>query len=153
MPQLLLPLFKIKKVSEIALEDIGSLCECITDYILEGEYQEVQMHQVLAEIHEHMDKQGGVWFLYKGKEVMGFLAGSVITSRYGEVECLVDYIFVNKEARLKGYAKKLAHIGIAWVKQQNVKKIIFATRRNAKAMCRFLPGKWAIEATVVSLCL
>lgn len=145
------PVFKIRKISEVKLEDIHALCGCIMQYILRTE-PGVRVDEILRLIQLSIN-EGAVWFLYKDGDVVGFLTCMLRLDLYGTKICVVDFLNVNEDIYAKGYAKKMATVGIAWVKQQGIKKILFGTNRCPEAMCRFLPGDWKIESTVISLCV
>lgn len=150
MLQRLLPHFKIKKITQIGLEDIPSLCDSISRYIPRAETEETPLHHVLGRMQNSL-KFGAVWFLYEGKDIVGFLVATITKDAYGRKFCLVNDLFVMSHRKYTGWARKLADIGIAWVRQTGVKKIIFLTVRNPEAMCRLLPGNWQIDSTVLKL--
>jgi GNAT superfamily N-acetyltransferase len=141
--------FKIKKITEISLQDIPSLTECVSWYMPKAEPEHAQLHHVLSRIHNAV-KKGALWFLYEGKEVVGFLTATIAQDIYDERFCLAEDLFVMNQPRFQGQARRLINIGVAWVKRTGLKKIVFLTKRNPIAMCRFLSGKWQVESTVVS---
>lgn len=149
MQQQLLPHFRIKKITEVQIEEISDLAECISKYMPKAEPSHSEIHTVLSRIHRTI-QNGVVWFLYEGKTVVGFLAISVAQDTYGERFWLAEDFFTMRGEIYLGQAKRLVDMGVAWVKRSDVKKIIFLTKRNPKAMIRFLPGKWEIDSTVIS---
>lgn len=146
----LLPHFKIKKIETIELADIPDLVECITWYMPKAEPEKSEVHDVLSRVHKGVT-EGAVWFLYEEKDIVGFLVASVHKDVYGEVFYLVDDFFVMRGDRYVGQAKRLVDIGVAWAARAGFEKIVFLTKRNPHAMLRFLPGKWEIDSTVLSL--
>jgi len=111
-----------------------------------------EVHNVLSRMHRAIEN-GAVWFLLEGKTVIGFLVASLAQDTYGEKFWLVDDFSVKRGVKYLGQAKKLADIGVSWVKRSEVHKIVFLTKRDPWAMMRFLPGKWEIDSTVISRCV
>ena len=144
--------FKIKKISEIRLEELGDVAECISKYLPKAESSFVEVHNVMARIHRSIE-DGAVWFLYEEKKVIGFLVISIAEDTYGERFWLVNDFFVSSGLKYMGQSKKLVSIGIAWVQRSSVPKVVFLTKRNPYAMLRFLGKKWEIDSTVISTCV
>lgn len=140
--------FEIKKIQAIELNEIYNLKELISQYLAEAKESGISADQIIQRIQDSLPF--GVWFIYEGKRVVGFLVASIILDTYKKQKCFVDYLFASKEIRSYQVVKDLCQTGIDWVKSLGVNEIVFVTRRDANAMCKFLPGNWSKDSTVLS---
>lgn len=143
--------FKISKISSINLLDIEQIRDLVVNYKAESFDDEVFEYQIIQKIQDSLPF--GVWFIYEGEKILGFLVCSILNDSYNNAKCFVDYLFASNEIRTSEIIKEFCQVGIDWAKSQNVNKIVFVTRRDPDAMCKFLPGNWVKDSSVLSLCV
>ena len=143
--------FKIEKIDSIRIDDFDSLSKCVDAYLIEADDRDMSASDVVRALSQ--DAKFGAWFVRINGKVEGFLSCSLTNILNGNTVCFTNFLYVTPLGRQCGAAKKMSETGIDWVKKNKVKRIMFSTRRNAKAMARFLPGNWEIDSTVISLCV
>lgn len=145
--------FNIRKVSSIEIRWVASFIRCIEEYVEASGEKDIAASEIYAHVENCAGiNDCGVWFILNGDDVLGFLVGSILKNQYGKKFAFVDYMYVRKEAHESGVAKEMAETAIAYADGMGVGKITFLTKRNPRAMCRYLPGDWKINSVLIEKC-